>query len=105
MAHHAGGLFLLGKVDKLLEREEQQVVGSDHKHIVINTELVHRKQQVTDSTQTGLVGRGTVIDNGNGLNVMLRRFPFLEDGCETVIGDNDMLCDLGYLVDIIEHTS
>ena len=64
MAHDTRCPFGTSKVHKLLEREEQQIIRCHHQHIIIDVELIHCKQQVTDCTQTSFVRLCTIIYNG-----------------------------------------
>ena len=105
VAHDAGGVLLQGEVDELLEGEEQEVVGSNYEHVVVDVQLVDGKEEVAHGSQTGVVGLGAIVDNGDGLGVGLTGRPFLEDGGKLVVGDDDVLIDLGDAVDIIEHTA
>ena len=105
VAHDTRGSFLLGKVDKFLEREEQQIVCCDHQQVVVNVQLLHRKQQVADGTQAGIVGFCTVVHNGDGLLVVLFFRPLLKDGGKLMVRDHDMLVNLRNAVDVVQHTS
>ena len=41
VAHDTTGTFLLGKIDKLLEGEEEQVVGCNNQHIIVDVQLLY----------------------------------------------------------------
>ena len=105
VAHDARGLLLAGKIDELLEGEEEQVVGSYHEQIIVQAQLLHGVEQVADGTQTRFVGLSTIIDDGNGFGVVLFLLPVFEDGGELMIGDDDMLIDLRDAVYVVEHPS
>ena len=66
VAHNAGGAFLLREVDKFLKAEEKEVVGCDHQHIVIDAQLVHRKEQITHRPKPSLIRLRPIINNCNG---------------------------------------
>ena len=119
MTHDAARTFLLGKVYKLSEAEEKEVVGGDDEKGLSPT-LPHREgaifpiapfqtvygiQQVADGPKAGVIGFGAIIDNGDGLGIVLLGCPLLEDGGKLMIGDDDMLIDIGDSIDIIEHTT
>lgn len=103
VTHDAAGLLLLCKIYKLLETEEQYIVGSNDKEIITDAEFVERKQEVTDGTKTRLVGRGAIIDDGDGLGVGGGLLPIFENLCELMIGDDDVLVDVGNLINISKH--
>lgn len=105
VAHDATGAFLQGEVHELLEGEKQEVIGSDYQHVVVDMQLVDGEKEVAHGTQTGVVGLGAIVDNGDGLGIALLRSPFAEDGGELVVGDEDVLIDLGDAVDVIEHAA
>ena len=96
-------MLLPGKVDELLESEEQQVVGGYHQHVVVYVAALHGQQQVADGAQAGVVGLCAVVDDGDGLLVVLLLLPCLEDGGELVVSDDDVLVDVADGVDVVEH--
>ena len=119
MAHDTARAFLLGKVDELPETEEEEVVGGKNEKSLSPT-LPHREgaafpvtlfktvygmQQIADGSQAGVVGFGAIIDDGDGLGIVLLLGPLLKDGGELMVSDDDMLVDIGDGVDIIEHTA
>ena len=108
MTHDATGLLGLGEIDKLLETEEEDVVGSHDKQgriaLIATVEIIDGEQQVADSTETGFVGFGTVIEDGDGLGVAGILLPGLEVMGELMVGDDDVLVDVRNTVDIDEHT-
>jgi hypothetical protein len=105
MTHDARGLFLLGKVNELLEREEQDVVSSNDEYIIVDTAFLHRQQQVTDSTQTGIVGLRAIVNDSDGLFIVLFLRPVLKDVGKFVIGDDDVFVNVWDAVDVVEHAS
>ena len=114
MAHNATSAFLQGEVHELLKGEEQEVIGSDYKEIMVWAlalamamagNVIDGKKEVAHGTQAGVVGLGTIVYNGDGLGIGLLRGPFAEDGGELVVGDEDVLIDLGDAVDVIEHAA
>ena len=108
MTHDATGLLGLGEIDKLLETEEEDVVGSNNQQgriaLIATVEIIDGEQQVADSTETGFVGFGTVVEDGDGLGVASILLPGLEVMGELMVGDDDVLVDVGNTVDIDEHT-
>ena len=108
MTHDATGLLGLGEIDKLLETEEEDVVGSNNQQgriaLIATVEIIDGEQQVADSTETGFVGFGTVVEDGDGLGVAGILLPGLEVMGELMVGDDDVLVDVGNTVDIDEHT-
>ena len=64
MAHDAGGAFGLGEIDEFLEGEEEQIVGCDYEHVVIDMELVHGIEQVADCTEARFVGLCAIVVMG-----------------------------------------
>jgi len=108
MTHDATGLLGLGEIDKLLETEEEDVVGSNNQQgriaLIATVEIIYGEQQVADSTETSFVGFGTVVEDGDGLSVASILHPGLEVMCELMVGDDDVLVDVGNTVDIDEHT-
>ena len=103
VTHDAAGLFLAGKVNKLAEGEEQQVVSSHHQQIFVNLQLIESKQQVADGSETGVVGLRPVVDDGDGLGVVLLSGPRAEVVGKLVVGDDDVLVNLGNGVNVVEH--
>ena len=67
MTHDAGGAFFLGEIHELLEGEEEEVIGSDDEEVIIDAELIHREEEITDSTKAGVVGLCAIVDHGNWL--------------------------------------
>ena len=108
MTHDATGLLGLGEIDKLLETEEEDVVGSNNQQgriaLIATVEIIDGEQQVADSTETSFVGFGTVVEDGDGLSVASILLPGLEVMGELMVGDDDVLVDVGNTVDIDEHT-
>ena len=108
MTHDATGLLGLGEIDKLLETEEEDVVGSNNQQgriaLIATVEIIDGEQQVADSTETSFVGFGTVVEDGDGLSVASILHPGLEVMCELMVGDDDVLVDIRNTVDIDEHT-
>ena len=108
MTHDAASLLGLGKIDKLLETEKEDVVGSYDKHggitLVATVEIIDGQQQVADSTETGFVSFGTIVEDSDRLGVASILLPSLEVMGELMVGDDDVLVDVGNLVDIDEHT-
>ena len=108
MTHDATGLLGLGEIDKLLETEEEDVVGSNNQQgriaLIATVEIIDGEQQVADSTETSFVGLGTVVEDGDGLSVASILLPGLEVMGELMVGDDDVLVDVGNTVDIDEHT-
>ena len=108
MTHDATGLLGLGEIDKLLETEEEDVVGSNNQQgriaLIATVEIIDGEQQVADSTETGFVGFGTIVEDGDGLGVASILLPGLEVMGELMVGDDDVLVDVGNTVDIDEHT-
>ena len=108
MTHDATGLLGLGEIDKLLETEEEDVVGSNNQQgriaLIATVKIIDGQQQVAYSTETGFVGFGTVVEDGDGLGVASILLPSLEVMCELMVGDDDVLVDVGNTVDIDEHT-
>ena len=105
VAHDAGGGFLAGEVDEVAEGEEQEVIGCDNEEIIVNGELVEGEEEIADSTEAGFVGGGAIVDDGDGFRVVLFGSPLVEDGGELVVGNDDVLGDVGDGVDVIEHAS
>jgi len=112
VAHDAGGLFLLGESHELGKAEEEEVVGGDHQQVVIDMELIHCEKEVTDGAKTGVVGLCAIINDGDGFprggtarHGKTLISPLLEDVGELVVGDDDVLINLGDRVDIIEHAT
>ena len=105
VAHNAARLLGKGEIDKLLEREEEDIIGRHDQHIVVDREFFHRIEQVADGPQARLVGLGAVIDDRQRLGVVLFGGPLLEDRGEFMVRNNDMFVDLGDAVDIIQHTA
>ena len=105
MTHDARSLFALGKIDEVLEGEEEQIICCHHKHIIVDMELIHSIEQVAHCTQTSVVGRGAIIDNGDGFGVMLLLCPILEDGSKLMVGYYHMLVNIRYRIYIIKHTT
>ena len=108
MTHDATGLLGLGEIDKLLETEEEDVVGSNNQQgriaLIATVEIIDGEQQVADSPETGFVGFGTIVEDGDGLGVASILLPGLEVVGELMVGDDNMLIDVGNTVDIDEHT-
>lgn len=108
MTHDATGLLGLGEIDKLLETEEEDVVGSNDQQgriaLIATVEIIDGEQQVADSTETSFVGFGTVVKDGDGLSVASILHPGLEVMGELMVGDDDVLVDIRNTVDIDEHT-
>lgn len=108
MTHDATGLLGLGEIDKLLETEEEDVVGSNNQQgriaLIATVEIIDGEQQVADSTETGFVGFGTIVEDGDGLGIAGILLPGLEVMGELMVGDDDVLVDVGNTVDIDEHT-
>lgn len=119
VAHDATGLLRLGKIDKFLEGEEEDVVGGDDEKIlspalpnregavsmVTLFQTVYGIQQIADGTQAGVVGLRAIIDDGDGLGIMLFLGPIFEDGGKLVVSDDNMLVNVGDSVDVIQHPS
>ena len=125
MAHDAAGLLLSRKIHKLLEAKEQQIIRCHHQQVIINLQLIHRKQQVAHSTKASVIRLSSIIHNGNrflisdhgllGLNgcffiriireIRVRFNPFLKYRRKLMIRNDDMLIHLRNLVDIIKHSS
>lgn len=105
VAHDTAGALLLGKLHKFVETEEEQIVGGNDKYIVVDMELLNGQQKVAYGTETRLIGRCSVVDDGNGLGIVLLCCPLLKYMCKLVVGDDDVLGDVGYGVDVVEHTS
>ena len=61
--------------------------------------------EVADGAKAGFIRFGAVINNRNGLLVVLPCNPLLENGCKLMVGDNDMLVNVGNLIDVVEHAS
>ena len=108
MTHDATGLLGLGEIDKLLETEEENIVGSNNQQgriaLITTVEIIDGEQQVADSPETGFVGFGTVVEDGDRLGVASILLPGLEVVGELMVGDDDVLVDVGNTVDIDEHT-
>ena len=108
MTHDATGLLGLGEIDKLMDTEEEDVVGSNNQQgriaLIATVEIIDGEQQVADSTETGFVGFGTIVEDGDGLGVASVPLPGLEVMSELMVGDNNVLVDVGNPVDINEHT-
>ena len=94
MTHDATGLLGLGEIDKLLETEEEDVVGSNNQQgriaLIATVEIIDGEQQVAE--------------DGDRLGVASILLPGLEVVGELMVGDDDVLVDVGNTVDIDEHT-
>ena len=105
VADDARRAFCLGKIHKVTEREEQQVVGCYDKEVIVYLQFVHGKEEIADSTESGVVGLRAIIDDGDGFCIGLLVFPLVEDVGKLVVGDDDVLIDVGNGIDVIKHTS
>jgi len=122
VTHDATGSLLLGKIDKFLKREEEEVVGGKDKEVMpnrtlpnppceggsLNTLLVYMfdgQQQVADGTEAGVVGLGSIINDSQGLGIVLFLGPCFEDGGKLMVRNNDMFVHLGDGIDVVQHTA
>ena len=105
VAHDAAGTLLQGKIHKFLEREEQQVIGSHHQHIIIDMQLLDGIKQIANSPQARIVGFCTIIHDGHRLGIYLLARPFLKDRCKLMVRDDDVLINLWDAVDVVHHAS
>ena len=105
VADDARRAFCLGVLHKVTEGEEQQVVGSYDKEVIVYLQFIHSKEEVADSTESGVVGLCAIIDDGDGFGIGLLVFPLVEDVGKLVVGDDDVLVDVGNGIDVIKHTS
>ena len=105
VAHDATRLLLAGKVDELLEREEQQVVSCHHEQVVVNLQFVESKQQVADGSQTGFIGFRTVVNDGDRFAIVYTPAPLFKDGSKAMVCNNDVLVNGIDTVDIVEHAA
>jgi hypothetical protein len=55
---YAGGVLFLGICDKLGQTEIKDVISSDHKHIVIKSELVNSELNILDGAKSYFVSVG-----------------------------------------------
>ena len=105
VADDARRAFCLGILHKVTEREEQQVVGCYDKEVIVYLQFVHGKEEVANSTESGVVGLCAIIDDGDGFGIGLLVFPLVEDVGKLVVGDDDVLIDVGNGINVIKHTS
>lgn len=105
VTHDARRVFLVCKLHEFCKREEKEIVGCYDEEVVIYIEFVHCEEKIADGTKTGIVGFCSIVNYGNGLGVFQVLCPFLEDVGELMVGDDDVLIYLWYLVDIIKHTT
>ena len=105
VADDARCAFCLGILHKVTEREEQQVVGCYNKEVIVYLQFVHGKEEVANSTESGVVGLCAIIDDSDGFGIGLLVFPLVEDVGKLVVGDDDVLVDVGNGIDVIKHTS
>ena len=103
MAHDAGGLLLLSKFHKLAEREKEEVIGCHDEKVVIEMQGFDGKEQIAYGTKTGFIGLRSVIHDDHGFTVMTVLLPRLEDGGKLMIGDDDVLCDVGDGVNVTKQ--
>lgn len=101
VAHDAGGGFPAGVAHEVDQTERQQVVAGNDQEVVVELTLVDGKLDVAHRTETGLVGRGAVVEHGDGLRTL--GGPLLEDGCKLMVGDDDVLVNELALVDIVDE--
>ena len=105
MIHDTTGLLGFGEVHELAEGEEEEVICRHHEQVIVQLQFIHREEQVSYCAETRLVGRSAIIDDGDGLGVVLLSRPFVEDMRKTMVGDDDMLVDLRNGINIIKHTA
>ena len=103
VTHDAGGLLLQGKLHKIAEGEEEEVVGCHDEQVVVEVQGVDGIEQVTDGAETGLIGGGAVIDDGQGFAIAAVALPLLEGRGKLVVGDDDVLGDVGDGVNVTEQ--
>ena len=61
VADDARCAFCLGILHEVTEGEEQQVVGGYDKEVIVYLQFVHGKEEVADSTESGVVGLCAII--------------------------------------------
>ena len=105
VADDARCAFCLGILHEVTEGEEQQVVGGYDKEVIVYLQFVHGKEEVADGTESGVVGFRAIVDDGDGFCIGLLVFPLVEDVGKLVVGDDDVLVDVGNGIDVIKHTS
>ena len=104
MTHDAAGSLLLSEIHEFLEAEEQQIICGHHKHVIVNLQLFHCKQQITHSAQSRIVGLCAVIYDGYRLLPLVTvHLPFFEDRGKLMVCHNDMFIDFRNPVDIVDH--
>ena len=126
MTHDTTRPLLFRKVHKLLKTEKQQIIRRHHQHIIINPELLHRKQQITHRPQPCLIRLSPIIHNPDGLLPSCHTGdrhccdiipigchssacpqcdtnPLFENRRKPMIRNNHMLVYLRYPIDIIQH--
>ena len=68
-------------------------------------DVINGKKEITDGTQAGVVSLGTIVDDGQGLGIVLLAGPLFEDGGELMICDDDVFIDVGDGIDVVQHTA
>ena len=101
VAHDAGGGFPAGVAHEVDQTEREQIVAGNDQEVVVELTLVDGKLDVAHGTETGLVGRGAVVEHGDQLRTL--GGPLLEDGCKLMVGDDDVLVNELALFDIVDE--
>lgn len=68
-------------------------------------DMFDSKKEVADGTEAGVVGLCTIVDDGQGLAIMLLLGPLFEDGGELVVRNDDVFIHIGDGVDVVQHTA
>ena len=68
-------------------------------------DMFDSKKEITDGTQAGVVGLGAIVDDGQGLGIVLLAGPLFEDGGKLMISDDDVFIDIGDGIDVVQHAA
>ena len=68
-------------------------------------DVINGKEEITDGPQAGVVGLGAIVDDGQGLGIVLLAGPLFKDGGELMISDDDVFIDIGDGIDVVQHTA
>ena len=63
------------------------------------------KKEVADGTEAGVVGLGSIVDDGEGFCIVLFAGPLSEDGGELVVGNDDVFIHVGDGIDVVQHAA
>ena len=73
--------------------------------MAMTVDVIDGEEEITDGTQAGVVALSAIVDDGQGLGIVLLAGPLFEDGGELMISLYDVFIVVGDGIYVVQHTA